>query len=432
MFQRILKLSISFELAGRHRLRCLAGALLLAVLPAPACATATADAPLRVAVDNPLALARSGEVLELPLAEIWRRRPAWRTRELAVREEGHARWLPAQRYASDGAAAPDQLLVQLDLAPRAAATLEILPAPDAAARAANPLYARSVPERDDDFAWENDRVAFRIYGPALAAKGELSSGIDVWSKRPGRQVIDAWYRRDAEGLKRGDPSLSYHVDRGDGLDSYAVGHSPGTGGTAAWRADGPAYSGNAARVRITAMGPMRLRFEVEYAPWHAGKVVVRERKVVTLDAGSHLNRQVATYRFEGASHLSIGAGVTVHAGAETAHDGASRIAVWDTPQKPRAGRIATALVLPAGEAARYVAGHGAAWALFDVADGGSVRFASGAGWQRGDVPDFGAWKRYLDDYRLRWAHPLRVRWPDPPPTRRRGGKPPCSDGPSCA
>ena len=28
-------------------------------------------------------------------------------------------------------------------------------------------YARFVPEREDDFAWENDLVAFRAYGPAM-------------------------------------------------------------------------------------------------------------------------------------------------------------------------------------------------------------------------------------------------------------------------
>lgn len=28
-------------------------------------------------------------------------------------------------------------------------------------------FCRQVPERMDDFAWENDRGAFRMYGPAL-------------------------------------------------------------------------------------------------------------------------------------------------------------------------------------------------------------------------------------------------------------------------
>lgn len=164
-------------------------------------------------------------------------------------------------------------------------------------------------------------------------------------------------------------------------------------------------------MRVTARGPIRLRFEVDYAPWQVGDAVVREHKVATLDVGSHLNRQQVSYRIKGVDHLTVAAGLAMHADARLAHVGAESIAVWDTPQKRSAGRIATGLVLPSGEAARHAKSDSAIWALFDVADGGSIRFASGAGWSKGDMPDFGFWRRYLSDYRMRWSHPLRVRWP---------------------
>jgi hypothetical protein len=169
-------------------------------------------------------------------------------------------------------------------------------------------------------------------------------------------------------------------------------------------------SRNASKVRITALGPVRLRFEVDYPAWRVGDVTLHQHKVVTLDAGSHLNRQVVTYRIEGARRATVAAGVAVHAGAQAMHDGAAQIAVWDTPQKKSAGRIATALLLAPGETARYVSTHDAAWALFDVADGASIRFASGAGWSQGDMPDFHVWQSYLYDYSLRWSNPLQVRW----------------------
>lgn len=384
------------------------------VVAGAAAAPATAGGkpvPLELRVTNTLAMARHDEVLSLPLAEVLRRRPQWRSRGLAVRVAGVAALLPVQRYASDGGDMPDRLLVLLDIAPRASETLEVFPAPAGAKVAPDPLYARLVPERDDDFAWENEQVTYRIYGKALEATGQVFPGIDVWSKRPPRHVIDAWYRRDAEGLRLRNPALSYHVDHGDGLDSYAVGHTPGDGGTAAWLDGRPVYSRNAARVHITAMGPVRLRFEVDYAPWRVGHAQVAEHKVITLDAGAYLNRQAVTYRIEGARRLTVAAGVATHAGAEVVHEGAARIAVWDTPQKPSAGRIATGLLLAPRETARYAIAGGAAWALFDVADGGTIRFASGAGWSKGDMPDFRHWQRYLRDAQLRWSHPLRVRWP---------------------
>jgi rhamnogalacturonyl hydrolase YesR len=88
-------------------------------------------------------------------------------------------------------------------------------------------YARLVPERVDDLAWENEKVAFRVYGPALRS-GPEDSGIDVWCKRVARPVIDNWYVND---LKRG---MSYHKDHGEGLDAYKVGDARGCGGLGLW------------------------------------------------------------------------------------------------------------------------------------------------------------------------------------------------------
>jgi rhamnogalacturonyl hydrolase YesR len=91
-------------------------------------------------------------------------------------------------------------------------------------------YARLVPERKDDLAWENDKVAFRVYGPALRS-GPEDSGIDVWCKRVPRPVLDKWYSDD---LKRG---VSYHKDHGEGLDDYHVGNTRGCGGLGLWIGD---------------------------------------------------------------------------------------------------------------------------------------------------------------------------------------------------
>lgn len=88
-------------------------------------------------------------------------------------------------------------------------------------------YARLVPERKDDFAWENDKVAFRVYGPALRS-GPEDSGIDVWCKRVPLPILDKWY---AAEVKHG---ISYHKDHGEGLDDYKVGDTRGCGGLGLW------------------------------------------------------------------------------------------------------------------------------------------------------------------------------------------------------
>ena len=87
-------------------------------------------------------------------------------------------------------------------------------------------FCRLVPERKDDFAWENDKIAFRAYGPALR-KSKENSGIDCWLKRVNYPIINKWYKDSAAGK-------SYHKDHGEGYDPYKVGDSRGCGGTALW------------------------------------------------------------------------------------------------------------------------------------------------------------------------------------------------------
>ena len=132
------------------------------------------------------------------------------------------------------------------------------------------MFGRTVPERKDDFAWENEVVAYRIYGPALEATGEISSGIDVWSKRIPNFVVNDFYKRDAESALTHNPALSYHKDNGIGLDSYDVGKTRGCGGTAVWEDGKLIVSKNYTAVRIVAAGPVRFEFASSYAPWAAG------------------------------------------------------------------------------------------------------------------------------------------------------------------
>jgi hypothetical protein len=83
-------------------------------------------------------------------------------------------------------------------------------------------YGRFVRERFDDFAWENDRIAHRMYGKALETwvrEPLTSSAVDIWSKRVPKMVINDWYMAD-----------NYHVDNGEGADFYSAGRGCGGNG----------------------------------------------------------------------------------------------------------------------------------------------------------------------------------------------------------
>ena len=86
------------------------------------------------------------------------------------------------------------------------------------------VMARFVPERMDDFVFENDLIAGRFYGKALEGN-PTSPGIDIWVKLPGKLVANEWY---AKAMEDGG---YYHRDHG-GKDCYKVAVSLGGGASA--------------------------------------------------------------------------------------------------------------------------------------------------------------------------------------------------------
>jgi hypothetical protein len=273
------------------------------------------------------------------------------------------------------------------------------------------VFGRAVPERKDDFAWENKIVAYRIYGPSLQATGEISSGIDVWSKRIPNFVVNSFYKQDHEAALTHNSALSYHKDNGIGLDSYDLGPTRGCGGTAVW-ADGKLNaSKNYTVVRTLATGPVRFEFEVSYAPWRASGRMVTETKRISLDAGSHLNKIVSTYTFDGESPIDLAAGITIHEGAAAMLPvGKSIASVWDTPQDLSMGRIATGLVSLPAEHARTMTAANHALMLFERHSGESFTYFAGSGWSKADMPTQADWNTYLLRFQKLHEHPVALIW----------------------
>lgn len=150
-------------------------------------------------------------------------------------------------------------------------------------------YARLVPERMDDLAWENDKVAFRVYGPALRS-GPEDSGIDVWFKRVAAPVIDRWYFND---LNRG---LSYHKDHGEGLDAFKVGDARGCGGLGLWIDGKLVTSETYVSAEIIWTAPEVAEFHTVYRyPLKVEGKPVHEYRVTRLRAGQRLCEITSTF-----------------------------------------------------------------------------------------------------------------------------------------
>jgi unsaturated rhamnogalacturonyl hydrolase len=296
-----------------------------------------------------------------------------------------------------------ELLFQATLAPKEARRYFVLPRSAVAAvpPADVKVHARFVPERLDDFAWESDRTAHRVYGPAIMSDPKeklVSSGTDVWVKSVRTPVVDKWYKIG-----------HYHKDVGEGLDFYDVGGSRGCGGVGIVDGDKLATSINFAHWKVLADGPLRAEFELSYPAWNAGGRSVTETRRVSIDAGSNFSRYDDRFDTAGKAALPVAVGILQRKGEgrfiSDAKSGA--MSYWE-PQHGADGSIACAVVLPTASGFADKGGH--YLALAAAQPGKPLRYYVGAGWSKsGDFPTPDAWEAYVRSYAARMATPLTVR-----------------------
>lgn len=167
------------------------------------------------------------------------------------------------------------------------------------------VYGRYVPERKDDFAWENEYAAFRMYGPAL--KGENpSNGVDLWLKASPELVVDSFYYREHV------LGLPYHINYGKGLDCYKVGHTCGAGGLVVI-ADNKTYVGGPYdRWEIVEQSPEKFVFRLEYDSLQVGEKVLQESITITAEAGTAMNKAEVVLKGEYDGELLVGGGIYMH------------------------------------------------------------------------------------------------------------------------
>ena len=396
-------------------MKLLFAAALAAAVPVPPLQAAER---LAVSVEHDLAIARPSETIAIPWSEVNAVLPGALIQKIAVKD-AQGRVLPYQvtnvaplaKDPENAGAAYGELLFQHSFAPgekRAAFTVEKIDsvAPVFPVKA----FARYVPERLDDFAWENDKVAHRTYGPALAAPSPpdvkkevlVTSGLDLWFKRVDYPIVDRWYNKGHD---------HYHHDEGEGMDMYNVGKSRGAGGTGVW--DGKQlYTGvNYASWRVLANGPVRAVFELHYAGWDAGGRQVSEVKRFTVDAGHYLDRIDSTFTHAGAEPLTVAVGLNrtpsdkgQNPRIATRREGAVLLQ-W--VQQASNDAFGTAVVVPG--AAGFAQDALNDLILAKAGAGKPLRYYAGGAWSRGgEITSLDQWLRLAQDTAARDASPVRV------------------------
>ncbi len=255
-------------------------------------------------------------------------------------------------------------------------------------------FGRFVPERQDDFAWENDKVAFRVYGPAAPVEGH-SSGIDAWLKRVDYAIVNKWYQAHLDGV-------SYHIDHGEGYDPYHTGTSRGVGGSAIW-IDNTAHAAHTfIEFEVIENGGDQVVFKLLYE-WRTPIGHITENKTVSLTLGSQLYEVESEFMLDGRpTSVPVAVGLTTHdeKALVSQNEQTGRISTWEILDDFGLGTGALVdpdLVKEIRHTPSETRDESHIWIITASDDNGRLSYQAGFAWEAaGEILTADAWQEYLD------------------------------------
>ncbi len=362
---------------------------------------------IQIEISNELSLDRTFETVELSKQFLG----IETLNGFGIQDISSNAFLTSQLVDNDNDGNMDILLFQPEIKPNSKATYQIVKLPeDFKASEEKVCYSRFVPERTDDYAWENNKVAFRTYGPNAQYRfenrleeGTLSSGIDAWLKRVDYSIIDAWYKKYTE--KTG----TYHEDTGEGLDNFHVGSSRGVGGIA-YKKDSTYYiSKNFVSHKTLTNGPIRTSFVLDYGVWDANGTLIKETKTISLDYGNNLSKfEIAIKGVD-----TISAGLTLHEkdGVVTSHKDETWLNYWQPHADSELGTAIVTIPLYFIDSEKYetdVKDLSNAFVNLRVVNG-KVKYYSGFTWQKSNqFKNQYEWEQYLSSFTKKLNNPLKI------------------------
>lgn len=260
--------------------------------------------------------------------------------------------------------------------------------------------SRYVPERKDDYAYENNVIVGRIYGPAL--EGPRTFGPDVWIKNTSRFVFDDW-------LVRGD----FHRNHGEGMDCYMVGNALGGGACAPIVGEKVLAGDNYQTWKRLSNGPLRTEAEFTYPAIDVNGKEVKTFRTLSLDANTRLVHWTTSFEAEGVDSLDVFVGAVVHDTVSfVLGNGYVSFTEWASDSKlddPHLdGQISIGVVLSRNLKGEPVVIDGHAGFRLKIACGQTVDFWTASGWDNGGVESPEAWNSYMKSQAYSLNHPLKV------------------------
>lgn len=388
------------------------------------------ESSMTVVVNNSLDILRAGEMVELPMEQVVSRLNLTDSTTFIIMDDKGVE-LPYQVTFDKKVIFP----VTIDAGSKASYIIKKGNPSEVPVKVCGQVY----PVRMDDLAWENDLVGFRAYGPALQALGERGFGYDLFVKRGTTEpVLEKMYAMETDQetwkkineLKKTDPiaaeelrkTITYHVDRGYGMDCYAVGPTLGAGVSALMDGENIIYPWCYKNLEILDNGPLRFTARLEFTPLTVkGKDNVVETRLISLDLGSHLNRTAITYSNVEES-MPIVTGIVMHNvdGAVVTDAVNGYMTYVDPTTGPEQGQIFMGAAFPNGVKEAKVQlfspeekklrnnADGHVLSISDYVPGNSYTYYWGFAWNRADIQTPEEWNAYMVDFAKKVRNPLTI------------------------
>lgn len=402
------------------------------LLAASCLAGCSSNQTIHIQVNNPIDVDRNNEFIEVPMQSL--QALELKTNEQLIVLDVENRQVPYQ-------VTHDSLLIfPVSVAGKGSTEYTVTKGiPDSITTIS---CGRYYSERLDDIAWENDKAAYRAYGPALQASGERAFGYDVFTKSVSEPVVEYRYKMDIDTIMRkriqqlkeegkiqeADSianAISYHIDHGNGMDCYSVGATLG-GGTAALMVDSCIiYPYCYKDYDILDNGPLRFTVKLTYPP-----LVVKndsnviETRIITLDKGSHLNHTEITYH-NLSQDVPVVSGIVIHPENPDGYECRTEeqyIAYADSTNNTSQnngvmylGAVFTKSLrntfvqwFQDTEKSLHPGALGHVLGISTYTPETTYTYYWGSGWSKGGIAGMDAWKEYLKEYARKVNHPLQV------------------------
>lgn len=368
-------------------------------------ATSAKDPAIGLTVKNPASIAHPRATIALAWIDVYARLQRPDPGNVSVIDKSSGKEIMLQVIDCNSDGTPDEIIFQSDFDAQETRSF-LLQKGTATKREKVSLVDGLFVEPRQDYAWENDRIAFRMYGPAVP---DVDNGIDVWTKRVRSLIVRKWYKGEEQ---EGAAKISYHQDHGEGADFFAVGKSLGCGSCGLWQNDSLRQPGNFLFYRTIANGPIRIAFEVSYPQWTVGGKRYLETKRISLDAGSNLNKIDVTYQsLHDGESLQIAAGIVKRKGVTAFHNEANGwISLWGpTNDDPVNESLGMGVVMMKKNLAFVREAKDHSFIIAETTTGATLTYYSGAAWTRqGDFSSSADWNGYLNMCSQWIASPLIV------------------------